>query len=251
MSTFDAPFEGAPAGEQKTSGLAIASLVCSLICCLPITTIPGILLGVAALVSIGNNPGRKGKGLAFTGIALGVLFTIGQAIIYPPAYAYAKVWMELVAFGPQPALIDGYGGDIAAFKAHFHGPGAAASDAEAQAFIDQLRDRYGEYQSLTMVGQNTQPAPGSPIVPFDYVLVFDNAQVDCVTEIAFADKQTGTFVNKLHSITVIDTKLGDLTYPPAEAAGVPEPAAPPPPDETEPGAPAPPEGMEPDEGDGG
>ena len=72
MTQFESPFDAGDPGEQKISGLAIGSLVCSLICCVPVTTIPGILLGIWAMVSIGNNPARKGKGLAVAGIMLGV-----------------------------------------------------------------------------------------------------------------------------------------------------------------------------------
>ncbi len=209
MTTFDAPFGET---EQKTSGLAIASLVCSLICCLPITTIPGVLLGIAAMVSIGNNPARKGKGIALTGIVLGVLFTIGQAVIYPPAYGYIKDSMELVTAGPNNALTAGFAGDTAGFKTQFHGPGATATDAEVLAFINQLRGRYGELQSVEMRGQSQQTPFGQPIVPFDYVLVFETGEVSCTTEIAFSDPQKGGFINKLHSITINDPD-GPIVYP--------------------------------------
>ena len=81
MSQLGAPFDIPQ--DRKTSGIAIASLVCSLICCIPVTTILGILLGVGAMVSIGSNPEKKGKGLAITGIILGAVFTALQAWAYP------------------------------------------------------------------------------------------------------------------------------------------------------------------------
>lgn len=253
MTTFDDQFGEAYAGEQKTSGMAIASLVCSLICCLPVTTIPGVLLGIAAMVSIGNDPAKKGKGIAVTGIVLGVLFTVGQAAIYPPAIDYIKEMLKLVEKGPETALIAGFDGDIAGFKSQFHGPGAMATDAEAQAFLDQLRARYGEFELTSMRGQSQQSPFGQPIVTFDYVLIFKNTEVKCATEIAFSDPKKGGFINKLSSITVDDPDLGLLVYPPEPGDADATPAPPEPPAEM----PEPPADVQeapstvPDEGDGG
>ena len=57
----------------KTSGLAIAALVCaiaSIFTCL-LTAIPAIILGIVSLVKINNSAGQlKGKGMAVAGIAV-------------------------------------------------------------------------------------------------------------------------------------------------------------------------------------
>ncbi|MHC4558122.1 MAG: DUF4190 domain-containing protein [Planctomycetota bacterium] len=59
------------AGPAKTSGLAIAALVCgilSVFTCL-FTAIPAIVLGIVSLVKISNSAGRlKGTGMAIAGI---------------------------------------------------------------------------------------------------------------------------------------------------------------------------------------
>lgn len=60
------------ASDDSWSGLAIASLVCSLTCCLGV---PGVVLGVVALFRTG--PGRaKGRWMAVLGIVLGVVGTL-------------------------------------------------------------------------------------------------------------------------------------------------------------------------------
>ncbi len=216
MSQFESTFGEPDSSEQKTSGLAIASLVSSLICCLPITTILGILLGVGAMVSIGNDPAKKGKGLAIAGIVLGAVFTAGQAICYPPGYRFFKAFYELVEKGPRDVLTAGFAGDPIAFRAEFYGAGAAASDAEVLAFVGELRGRYGEFVG-SRIDQTVQPTYGQPAVPFPYLLEFENATVNAEVEIVFADPNvSGDFINKLGYITVFDEELGDLTFP-AEA----------------------------------
>jgi hypothetical protein len=61
--------------RQRTSGLAIASLVLSLIFCLPlIGSVLSIVLGVVALSKIDRNPQElSGRGLATAGIIVGVV----------------------------------------------------------------------------------------------------------------------------------------------------------------------------------
>ncbi len=214
MTQFGAPFDAEESAEQKTSGLAIASLVCSLICCVPVTTIPGILLGVGAMLSISNNPARRGKGLAVAGILLGVIFTAAQAYVYPPAIKWIQRSMEMVMSGPDQALIDGFAGDPTTFKSHFYGTGARASDAEAQAFIDTLRSRYGEYGGCTFDQQNQPPASfGKPTSRFAYDLTFKNATVDAEAQIIWVDERTGDMVYKFGWVKIQDQDLGDLVYP--------------------------------------
>jgi hypothetical protein len=66
-----------PAGPPKTSGLAIASLICGILGFLCLPAIAGIILGIMALVKIGNSQGRlKGNALAIIGISLSVLMLL-------------------------------------------------------------------------------------------------------------------------------------------------------------------------------
>lgn len=66
---------GEPYFEEpdRTSVLAILSLVCALICCIPGLGLVGAGLGVGALVGIGGSGGRVGgKGLAVAGVIVGL-----------------------------------------------------------------------------------------------------------------------------------------------------------------------------------
>jgi len=71
-----ATFNPTPTG--KTSGMAIASLVCgclTLLCGL-LAAIPAIILGHLALGEIKKNPGYSGRGLALTGLIIGYVMTV-------------------------------------------------------------------------------------------------------------------------------------------------------------------------------
>lgn len=211
MTGFDTTFDPQPPAK-KTSGLAITSLIFSLIVCCPVATIIGPLLGLGALVQIGRNPALKGRGLAFAAIIMGVVFTLAQG------WGGYQMWqvMKPVLEGPNAALTAGFAGDTAALKAEFHGAGATASDAEVTAFIGELRKRYGAYQSCRHDQTAAGPtgAYGDPVIPFPYILTFDNGEVHAEAEYVFAEQGIG-WIKKWGSITVFDPDLGDLTYPPS------------------------------------
>jgi len=218
MSQFQESYggEGGFTEPARTSGLAIGSLVCSLIFFCPITTIIGPILGVIALATMGGDPPRKGKGLAAIGIILGVVFTAGQFYFGSKAYQFMAGYISFVMEGPDEALSAGMDGDIVAFKASFHGPGATASDEEARAFMDALRERYGDFGSAAFDQQSGQPPmgqPGQAAMPFPYIIEFSSGRVDAEVELVFADESTGEVFKKLGYITVFDEELGDLTYP--------------------------------------
>jgi len=97
-------FGAAPAAAvpmmPKTSGLAVAALVCailSIFTCM-ITTIPAIILGIVALVKINNSAGRlKGTGMAITGI-------VGPVVALPVAALLMGILMPALARVRQLAL---------------------------------------------------------------------------------------------------------------------------------------------------
>lgn len=63
----------APAGGSRTSGLAVTSLVLSLLGCFGITAIAGIICGHIARRRIRNDPSLTGGGLALAGLIIGYL----------------------------------------------------------------------------------------------------------------------------------------------------------------------------------
>ena len=65
------------AGPERTSALAVLSLILSLACCIPGLGLLGAGLGVGALIGISGSRGRVGgKGLAVAGIIVGILVSV-------------------------------------------------------------------------------------------------------------------------------------------------------------------------------
>ena len=87
----------APAARPKTSGMAIASLVCGIVgpCTVGLCSVIGLILGIVGLVKIGKEPAtKKGRGLAIAGIAvsgvgiliLPILIPLLAAILLPAIF---------------------------------------------------------------------------------------------------------------------------------------------------------------------
>lgn len=216
MSQYENPYYAEIAETpQKTSGMAISSLVCSLICCIPITTILGAVLGALALVRISGNPALRGKGFAVGGLILGITFTAIQGwIVYGAVTTYV-----MFKASPYQALEPGFRGDYASMRAHFGPNGMSATDEEAQAFIESLRSRYGELIESTIRWEDyrgmAQPTPGATEVTLPWVLVFDRGEVRA--ELTFREQDQVKSADSVifYAITVVDGTDGNLTFPPA------------------------------------
>jgi len=68
-----------PASAPKTSGLAIASLICGIagLCTFGLGGLAGLILGIIGILKIGKSNGQlKGKGLAIGGIVASALSVI-------------------------------------------------------------------------------------------------------------------------------------------------------------------------------
>jgi len=71
----------APVAAPKTSGLAIASLICGIVGCTGIGAIAGLILGFVALSKIKNSGGQMtGRGLAIAGIVISVFMMLVFAV---------------------------------------------------------------------------------------------------------------------------------------------------------------------------
>jgi prepilin-type processing-associated H-X9-DG protein len=84
------PAEAAPPAA-KTSGWAIASLVCGILGCLTLPAIPAIVFGILGIRQVNRSQGAiKGQGLAIAGLVLGCLFTLLLPAVLIPALSAAR-----------------------------------------------------------------------------------------------------------------------------------------------------------------
>src|SRR5262245_55942705 len=222
----EAPHKGAAAAAPRTSSWALASLLCSTAVCCPAMSIIGPLLGARALVEIKAHPNVSGRRLAWSGIAIGVVSLL--------LWAAALVWWHFNArvpmmSGPVEALRRGLDGDIAAFREAFEDDkNRLSSDAEAEAFLSQLGQRYGRL--IDSAQRTDTPPPPSGIresaLRIGYVMQFERGQVNA--EAAFVTFAKSRLIPKpafkWRFVRIIDPERGDLVYPAStsiEAAGGP------------------------------
>jgi len=127
---------------ERTSVMAILSLVCSLICCIPGLGILGSLLGVFALIGIGGSRGRVGgKGLAISGIIIGILMTviwIGAFIGFNQFYA-----ISMGRVGGAIAEVEA--GDYAAARGFFDANLGTIDDSQIDAFRAAYQSELGSF----------------------------------------------------------------------------------------------------------
>jgi Domain of unknown function (DUF4190) len=91
------PPTGVPPQSAKTSGLAIASLICSIgnFLIIPLGFIPGIICGHLAMKQLAREPVLKGRGLAKAGLIIGyvglVLFVVVVVAVLILGFSFTKL----------------------------------------------------------------------------------------------------------------------------------------------------------------
>ncbi|MEU8539191.1 DUF4190 domain-containing protein [Streptomyces sp. NPDC048717] len=120
--TSAVPYGMPPAPQPATSGLAVASLVSGIVCCLPPL---GLVLGLIALPRIKKRQ-QRGKGLAVTGIALSAVSSLLMGLGFVTG-AFSDFWsgvrdgVEEASKSPSSLII----GDC--FR----------TDVESKAYVDE------------------------------------------------------------------------------------------------------------------
>jgi len=241
----DNPYSGDQLNEfgsdepQRTSVLAIGSLVCSLICCLPPLPLIGAGLGVGAVIGIGGSNGRVGgKGLAVAGIIIGVLVTIAQVAAFVTGKQAINMGIGLVYGSAHELMEDIETGDYDSARSLLTGAGSTLPDENFDAFRDAYRAEYGSFQSIPSDGlldlieaysqvgpqmQNYQPQSQQNIVPAPGY--FDNGMAIVIAQIPQNGQPTGTpgspdFLMPLLDVRIVmpdGTEIGLLAGAPAPA----------------------------------
>jgi len=196
----------------RTTTWAYVSLLCSFGVFCPLLTALGPVLGIKALAEIRSRPGTGGTAIAVTGMVIGIIVTLAWG---GAAYWWHRNIRQPILHGPIEALTAGLHGDVSAFKSAFHGPGAVADDDAAEAFLAEVRGRYG--MVINMVQDETREPRDvtwgaiSPIVP--YLMTFESAFVGGEAEFVILDDDAAGIIAAWRWIIIRDPELGDLTYP--------------------------------------
>ncbi|MCC6906533.1 MAG: hypothetical protein IT430_01200 [Phycisphaerales bacterium] len=254
MSQFDAggmdPYRDHGGEPPRTSLLAVSGFVCSVIICCPLTSLLGLLMGVGGLLSVSSSNGRrKGTGLAAAAIIISILSLAGQALLMQWVRPYAQEYWKmftLVAQGPKEFISDVQIGDFASARTHLYAPvETQVSDAQLQAFADEVTARYGSVQQGIQSSSTNQPIGGSGVgeqsMDVRSQLVFSKKTLDTTMTIKLLVGPNGRLEQVgIARIVLHDPDLGDLIFDENAAEAPVSGAEPAPPGEDE--EPAPPGG---------
>ena len=226
---------------ERTSVMAILSLICSLICCIPGLGLLGVVLGVFSLIGIGGSRGRVGgKGLAISGIVLGLLVSVIWIGLVIGGNGAFKAYQGLV--GPIMTNIEAR--DYDAARGSFDATLSTIDDASLDAFRAAYQAELGSYQRAPKgwieyfqlfvdpnIGPHMQKYQGrNDIIPNP--AVFDQGAALMIFHIDPANQSGNQPVFNDVAVVLSDgTEIiltdyaGDLTPPPADSApdAAPEP----------------------------
>ncbi|MFM1883085.1 MAG: hypothetical protein RJA05_1494 [Planctomycetota bacterium] len=213
MHSMPLPMDPAPSPPPRMSVCAVASLVLGLVLCCPLTSLAAIVLGAVGLNATKARM-ASGRGLAIAGLALGLVGTALQVAF--GAWSYTTIYAPLMQ-GPAPALRAGLDRDAAAMVEQFVAPEDSSLEAEATAFLDTVKSRYGSLVACELDRSTQAPTPDSkrPEFEADFEIRFERATIKArsCTLITTPD---GRLSMKLRWIELIDPALGDLRFPAAE-----------------------------------
>jgi len=160
---------------DRTSIMAILSLVFGVGgCCLGITSIPAILLGIFGLVGITRSKGRVGgTGFSIAGILVGLITLALWGGILGAAVFGLKSMEGTFGTTTEQVFLDIQAGNLDAARSKMDSPAGDATDADLIAFREGYQSGLGEFVSKTdglgdlisgyiAVGELIQPYNGRP-----------------------------------------------------------------------------------------
>jgi hypothetical protein len=196
----------------ERSGLATASLICSLIICCPITTIVGPILGIVSLATL---KGRSGKVFAWTAIIVGLISTIFWVIAGVFIGNMSVHFIKQTGEVTTTTITAGYDGNYATFREGLARGSISVSDEEIASFITELQSRYGTFDSaiLNMESQEQTITPSTGEAPFPMILVFETSDVKADVVMEIIPVSSFEFDIKIGCFRIVDSKNGDLIFP--------------------------------------
>jgi hypothetical protein len=119
------------APPARTSVMAVLSLVCSLLCCIPGISVLGVLFGGLALLAIAMSGGKvRGVGLAIAGLIIGIIVSV----LWIGSAWFILVWAGQLGHSTEGVLTGIQDRDRAALS------DALTTTAEAQLTDERVRE---------------------------------------------------------------------------------------------------------------
>jgi hypothetical protein len=204
--------------EKPMSGMAVTAFVLTLIFCIPVLPLVGLLLGLGALGRTSADGPMRGRPLAITAVILGLLMTVGQVYATVQIVKVAQIFgdsITSVITGPEESMQAAFDGDNAKATS-FWWEGDAPSEAETAAFVTAAKARFGDF-AKAFPSEGTEPGAGAGqsefTIPFTFT--FSNGTFD--GEVSFvATKQGemtsgGSFLG-IDKIVIKDPDGADLAW---------------------------------------
>jgi|GEM_PF-3365347 len=220
----DAAFTETNHAEMKPmSGMAVTAFVLTLLFCIPVLPLVGLLLGLAALGRTSTDGPLRGRPLAITAIILGVLFTAGQVVTTIKMVEVGEMVatsIMAVFTGPDDVMEGAFKGDSAEGKDWWLA-GQEPSAAQTAAFVVEARRRFGEFKSA-VPDDGGQPPIGQASFSIPYKFVFSNGEYDGTASFqAFTGDGGGLPENGrllgIVKITVVDSDGTEVVWDAADA----------------------------------
>lgn len=149
-------------GPSRLSIPAVLSLIAGLLCCLPGLGVLAMLLGMLGAISVSRSRGRLGgMPAAISGMALGLLSTIGWIVLAMGAGSGLSFWVTNIT-PPLSRIVEGaYLGDVAAVRAEMTPAGAGlVTDEKIIAFGQAMRAEFGEFRGAPVSFNEWMQAAG-------------------------------------------------------------------------------------------
>lgn len=226
MSQYHAGYDPAyPSGGEpaRTSLLCVSALVSSAIFCCPLASLLGVLLGIGGMISVSSSNGRrKGSGLAFAAIALGILAIIAQFAAVRIFWPQLRSWVESgvqLATGPSELLRDLELGDYQSARTHLYSATEQQiKDGQLRYFKEQVVARYGSFQQWQPPAGQGFEFSGAGEWPHVYrgTILFSNGAQQVTLELTLKVSQTIVIEETgISRLTIHDPARGDLTLDPS------------------------------------
>ena len=201
--------------ESQRSGVATASLICSLIICCPITTFLGPILGLIALIQLKGKPHISGKRFAWSGIVIGVVtsvvWIVGSLIVVDMGLRF----LERAQTISTETIQAGYDGDYKTFRTKFSSNVSSMSDEEIKTFVNTLQTRYGNFDSLLLdmdaEYKSQETSSLEAYLPIQFIFETEDASgyvMFDITPITMIE-----YYLSISYIEINDSKHGELFFP--------------------------------------